>query len=245
MGSHPTSVEAQRSLVIFRAYMILKGTTKPMDNNVTILADSTEQDSPVLQRIQSLGAHIKLGDLETGSYVISGTVVVLRLNATEFVEGVIDGRLFHKAGKMRLNFNRAVFLVEGDPYSTRVAIAREAIDGALAFLACVEGASVLYVRNPTATADLVFRLAKQAQKGMDYGMAFQRAKVSPGRQEALFTIESVVGIGPSTAVKALDCFRSVFAFMNASIPQLMAIPGIGQKKAERIYNSIRWQDRAE
>jgi Fanconi anemia group M protein len=212
---------------------------------ITILADSTEAESPVLSRLKSLGAHVRLGDLEVGTHVISGETVVLRMNATEFVESILDGRLFHRAGKMSLNFPRSIFLIEGDAYSTRAAIAREAIDGAMAFLVGVEGASVLYVRNPTATADLLFRLAKQAQKDLTYGMAFQRAKVSPGRQQALFTIESVFGIGPATAAKALTRFRSVYAFITASVDQLTEIPGIGPKKAERIHSSIRWQDEGD
>lgn len=214
----------------------------PEESIVTILADIAETESPLLPRLKAAGAHVRVGDLEAGNYVISGAVAVLRLTAVEFVEGIIDGKLFHKAGKMSLNFTRSVFLIEGDVYSTRIAIARDAIDGALSFLVCVEGASILYVRNPIATADLLYRLAKQAQKNLGFEMAFQRAKVSPGRQEALFTIESVSGIGPSTAVKALDHCRSVFKFVNASVQQLMAIPGIGQKKAERIFNGLRWEE---
>ena len=212
------------------------------DASVTILVDSSEYDSAVLPRLNELGAHVRVGDLEAGNYVISGAIAVLRMTAPEFVESIVDGRLFHKAGKLTMNFKRSVFLIEGDIFSTRIPIAREAIDGALSFLVCVEGASVIYVRNPTGTADLLYRLAKQAQKNLGSAMAFQRAKLRPGRQEALFTIESVVGVGPSTAIKALDQFRSVYAFMNATIQQLMQIPGIGQKKAERIHSSIRWED---
>lgn len=208
---------------------------------VTILAHVSEADSPVLRRLQSLGAHVRVGDLETCNYVISGAVAVLRMSAVEFVQGVVDGKLFHKAGKMKLNFDRSVFMIDGDIYSTRVPIAREAIEGAVAFLICVEGASVLYVRNPSTTADQLFRLAKQAQKNLGFEMAFQRAKVTNERDEALFTLESVSGIGPSTAPKALEHFRSIFAFVNAGVQQLMGIPGIGQKKAERIYNSLRWE----
>lgn len=215
------------------------------ENVVTILADTAEADSPLLPRLQAAGAHVRVGDLEAGNYVISGAIAVLRLTALEFVEGIMDGMLFHKAGKMSLNFPRSVFLIEGDIYSTRAAIARDAIDGALSFLVCVEGASIIYVRNPIATADLLYRLAKQAQKNLGFDMAFQRAKVSSPRQEALFTIESVPGIGPSTAPKALDRFRSIFNFVNASVMQLTAIPGIGQKKAERIYNGLRWEDGAQ
>lgn len=213
-----------------------------LENTVTILADTTEADSPVLPRLQALGAHVRVGDLESGNYVISGAIAVLRMTATEFVEGIVDGMLFHKAGKMNLNFARSVFMIDGDIYSTRVPIAREAIEGAVSFLVCVEGASVLYVRNPATTADLLFRLAKQAQKNLGFDMAFQRAKVSSGRQEALFILESVSGIGPSTAPKALGQFGSIYKFVNATVQQLMKIPGIGQKKAERIHNCLRWDE---
>ena len=120
---------------------------------ITIFADSSEASTPLLPRLQSAGAHVRVGDLECGSYVISGSIVVLRFTAQEFVEAIIDGMLFHKAGKASMNFERSVFLVEGDIYSTRAAIARDAIDGALSFLVCVEGASILYIRNPIATAD--------------------------------------------------------------------------------------------
>lgn len=75
-----------------------------MEKTVTILADSSETDSPTLPRLQSLSAHVRVGELEVGSYVISGAIVVLRMTAGEFVESIMDGRLFHKAGKMSLNF---------------------------------------------------------------------------------------------------------------------------------------------
>lgn len=210
------------------------------DAPITILADTSEADSPLLPRLHASGAHVRVGDLECGSYVISGSVVVHRFNAMEFVEAIIDGKLFHKAGKSRLNFARCIFLIEGDIYSTRAVIARDAIDGALSFLVCVEGVSILYIRNPIATADLIYRLAKHAQKNLGFVQSFQRVKATPGREEALFTLESVSGIGPSTAPKALEHFRSILQFVNASVQQLTAIPGIGEKKAERIYNAMRW-----
>lgn len=218
-----------------------KGSPMSDETTITILADTSERDSPILPQLTSLGAHVRIGDLEAGSYVVSGAIAVLQLSAVEFVQGIVDGSLFHKAGKMKLNFVRSVFMVDGDIYSTRIAIARDAIEGAVAFLICVEGASVLYVRNTAVAASQLYRLAKQAQKNLGFDMAFQRAKVASGREEALFTLESVPGIGPSTAPKALDRFRSVFAFVNASIQQLTAVPGIGSKKAERIYNSLRWE----
>ena len=57
---------------------------------ITILADTAEVNSGLLPRLQSAGAHVRVGDLECGSYVISGTVVVLRFTALEFVEAIVN-----------------------------------------------------------------------------------------------------------------------------------------------------------
>lgn len=241
MGFHPTWLEPCRTGVIVSGQSDNQGMEMEPAQEITIFADMRETRSPVLPRLKELGATIKVGDLDCGDYVISGQIAVERKTAVDFVSSVMDGRLFNQTGKLKLNFERPVILIEGDVYSTRSAISREAIDGALSFLVCVEGISVLYVRNPTACADLLYRMAKHSQQGLGYEVAFRRGKVAPGKQEALFCIEGVVGVGPSTAQKALDHFRSVHAFMNASVQELMAVPGIGQKKAERIYQSIRWK----
>ncbi len=211
-----------------------------MEQQVIIYADVREKASGVLPRLQELGAQVKVGELEIGDYVVSGSLVIERKTAAEFVDSVMDGRLFNQTGKMKLNFERSIFLIDGDVYSTRNSIAREAIDGALSFLVGMEGISVLYVRNPVATADLIYRMAKHAQQdGKE--TAFRRGKVQTGRQESLFCIEGVVGVGPATAVKILEHFGSTHAFMNATIEELKSVSGIGAKKAERIFGSIRWQ----
>lgn len=209
--------------------------------DVLIYCDMRESRSGIIQKLQELGANVRVGELETGDYVLSGDLVVERKTAVDFVASIIDGRLFNQTGKMRLNFARPVFLIEGDVYNTRSAIAREAIDGALSFLVAIEGCNVMHVRDQFAAAGLIYRMAKHAQEGLGYDVAFRRGKAVPGRGEALFMIEGIPGVGPSTAIKVLNHFRSVHAFVNASVDELRAVPGLGPKKAERIHQAIHWQ----
>jgi ERCC4-type nuclease len=209
-------------------------------SDVTILCDMRESKSGVIEHLRQHGARVQLGELETGDFVISGSIAIERKTATDFVASILNGRLHNQAGKMRLNFERPVFLLLGDIYSTRSAIAREAIDGAVSFLTAVEGITVLSVLNEYAAAGLIFRMAKHAQNGLGYDVAFRRGKVEPGQGEALFAIEGMPGVGPTTAIKILNHFRSINAFMNASVEELMKVPGLGPKKAERIHKSIHW-----
>lgn len=210
-------------------------------SEVTIFCDMRESRSGVLERLRELGADVKMGELATGDYVVSGELVIERKTASDFILSVMDGRLFNQIAKMKLAFPRPVFLIEGDVYATRSNITREAIDGALSFIVAIEGATVLYVRTPRNAAELIYRMASHCQKGLGYEVAFRRGKSAPGKGEALFVIEGVPGIGPTTASKVLAHFRSTLAFMNASVEELMAVPGLGKKKAERIHSCIRWE----
>jgi Fanconi anemia group M protein len=210
-------------------------------SELTILCDMRESRSGILERLQELGANVKVGELETGDYVLSGELVIERKTAADFIASVIDGRLFNQIAKMKLSFTRPVFLIEGDVYSTNSKITREAIDGALSFIVAIEGVSVLYVRTQRNAAELIYRMASHSQKGLGYEIAFRRGKSEPGKGEALFLIEGVPGVGPTTASKVLGHFRSTLAFMNASVEELMAVPGLGKKKAERIHSCIRWE----
>jgi len=210
-------------------------------SEVTILCDMRESRSGVLERLRELGADVKIGELATGDYVVSGELVIERKTADDFVLSIMDGRLFNQSAKMRLAFARPVFLIEGDVYATRSKITREAIDGALSFIVAIEGASVLHVRSPRTAADLIYRMAKHCQQGLGYEVAFRRGKTEPGKGEALYVIEGLPGIGPTITGNVLSHFRSILAFMNATVAELMAVTGLGKKKAERIHSCIRWE----
>lgn len=208
---------------------------------VNIFCDNREVPSGVLERLRDMGASVKIGDLESGDYVVSNQLVIDRKTADDFISSILDGRLFNQAARMKLNFARVVFLIEGDIYATRARITREAIDGALSFIVAIEGTSVLYVRTPRNAAELIFRMAKHCQAGLAQDVAFRRGKIEPGVGHALFLLEGSAGVGPTSAAKVLTHFRSPLAFMNASIEKLMDVPGLGKVKAERIYSCIRYE----
>lgn len=210
-----------------------------MSEAITILCDMRETKSGIIEQLRQLGAAVQVGELSVGDFVASADVVIERKTAIDFVSSMIDGRLHNQAGKLRLQYSRPILLVTGDIYSTRSAINKDALDGALSYLAAVLGISVLYVRHEAAAAGLIYRIAKQCQEGVG-DVALRRGKIEPGQDHALFVLEGLPGIGRSLCIRLLDHFRSVRAVMCASEEALREVPGLGPKKAAMVYQSINW-----
>lgn len=208
---------------------------------VKIYVDAREIPSGIPEALRGLGAEVEVGNLETGDYIARYDIAIERKTATDFVNSIFDMRLTNQVAKMRLSFKTVIFLVEGDIYGTRSKIKPEALDGAISYLIVVMGCTVLYYNKVGRAAGLIYRLAKQAQEGLGYEVAFRKGKVAPGKAQALFTIEGLTGAGPVTSKKLLNQFRSVFKVINASEAELKQVSGIGPTKAQRMYEGIHWE----
>lgn len=208
---------------------------------VKMYVDAREQASGIPAELKELGVEVEMGNLETGDYILSSSCVVERKTAQDFVISITDGRLFNQAGKMLLNYKRIIFLIEGDIFATRSSIQTEALIGAVSYLSVILGCSVVHYRTPKMAARILNRMAMHATEGLTYDVAFRRGKIAPGKAEALFAIEGYAGVGPSTAKKILNHFRSSFAFVNASVEQLMQVKGIGANKAQRMHDGIHYE----
>ena len=208
-----------------------------------IYVDAREASSRITEALKGLGVTTEIANLEVGDYVLAHDTVVLRRSASEFVEGVIQERILNQASKARLEFGRVVILVDdGDLYGTAHAVLPEVLESALSRLTILLGCSIFYTRSPNRTAALILRMAKHAQDGKPAEATFRRkGKVSSGLGQAIYSLEGFSAVSPSTSRKLLQHFRSVHAVVNAQPEQLQEVNGIGPSKAERLYQSLRWQ----
>lgn len=212
---------------------------------VKLYVDARETPTKIPESLRSLGAEIEVANLEVGDYVVDHETVVLRRTALKFVEGVLEDRIFNQATKARLDFARVVVLIEGDIFSTRVAIRTEAIDSALSQLSIVLGCSVIYHKGPHRAASILYRMAKHSQERRGSECAFRRGKVTPGLGHALFSVEGFASVGPVTSRKLLQHFGSVFNVVNASVADLCLVHGLGPTKAARLHGALRWDLHAD
>lgn len=204
-----------------------------------IRADMRETRSGVTQLLQkSALVRVEFEELPIGDFILSDEVCVERKEATDFVNSVMDRRIFGQVASMKASFLRPVVIIEGDVFNTRSAISKEALLGALSWLSVIEGVGTIYTRSAAETASFLEVMCRHAQKGLGYEIQLRSAKPKNLDVLAQFSVEGLPSVGPTTAKKLLQHFGSVRGIYGASEAQLQGVKGVGKKMAEQIVQLV-------
>lgn len=212
---------------------------------ISIVADMRESRSTIIALLQRMpGYEVTVRELDCGDYLLREDFPVERKAAVDFVASIQDRRLFEQTAKMKAEYGKATFIIEGDVYATRSQMKPEAICGAISYLTAIEDARVLTTRTPADTAALMSTLARHLQEGIDYLVPMRANKPKDLRVQAQFVVEGFPGIGPSAAKSLLNHFGTIDALLQADVPQLRMVPGIGEKTAKQIRMVLETDYRA-
>lgn len=228
-------IENQKALNVTSTNM-----DKEIANNQKLLvyADSREGNSKVIRALDTINVDVRVKTMTVGDYQISEEVAIERKTAKDFVDSIVDKRLFKQARMMMEEFKKPIMILEGDDFYSGF-INPNAIRGSIASIALDFGISIIPTRNSDDTAAMIKRIAMREQKGekKDISIRTERKPQNLWEQQ-LFIIESLPNIGPVSAKKLLEHFGSVSAIMDASEDKLMDVEGIGKKTAENIRKVI-------
>jgi fanconi anemia group M protein len=156
---------------------------------ITVIADMRESRSSVISTLQRMpGYEVKVCELEIGDYMLREDFPVERKAAADFVASILDRRLFEQVARMKSEFGKATFVIEGDVYSTRSKITPDAICGAISYLTMIEDARVLTTRNAAETASLLATMARHGQEGLGYLVGLRANKPKDLRLSAQFLV---------------------------------------------------------
>ncbi|MEW6557561.1 MAG: ERCC4 domain-containing protein [Elusimicrobiota bacterium] len=178
--------------------------------------------------------------LPVGDYIIGNEIVVERKTAVDFVQSIIDGRLFQQAQKIGQLFDRALFIIEGENlYNTGIDIHPHAISGAIVSIAVKWCIPILFTKDTEETALLLWLIATQhheIKKELTYRHGY-RPKTYRKRQ--LYILQGLPNVGPKLANNLLNYFGSVEKVFTATKEELTKVDNLGKKKAEKICMLLR------
>lgn len=218
--------------------MLERKKTENNDKQLTIHVDHREARSGVTRELSNLGVKVEPTNLPVGDYQIGSHVAVERKSSKDFVSSLIDKRMYKQAQELVENFPKPLIIIEGDDlYSS--GIHPNAIRGALASLALDFNIPIIPTRSPEDTAAMVHRIAiRESDKSSGEVQIRTDKKPLTLKEQQIFIVESLPNVGPVTARKLLEEFKSVGEVFNASLDELKRVDGIGDKIAQNIRKTI-------
>lgn len=199
-----------------------------------VFADTREGNSKVIRHLSEMEIDVKVQAMAVGDYQVSDEVVIERKTAKDFVDSIVDKRLFKQARSLMEEFKRPLIILEGDDLYNGM-INPNAIRGSIASIALDFGISIIPTRNAQDTAAMIKRIAIREQSGEKTPIQIRTDKKPVNLwEQQLFIIESLPNIGPVNAKNLLEHFGTVANIINASESQLQEVEGIGKKTAANI-----------
>jgi len=194
-----------------------------------IIVDYKEKESGVVQTLANTDILIKLENLDVGDYII-GDLIIERKNILDFINSIIDGRLYNQLEKLK--DKKSILILEGteDSLGIDTNISISYIRTLILKIILEYKIPVIRTSDFLETANYLYLLTKNYNK---FPNIPEKVKNYDDLNEVkLEILKSIPGIGENLALKLLDRFKSLKNIFLANKTDLENI--IGEKKAERI-----------
>lgn len=207
-----------------------------MDGSVMRMRIVMDDREPELieRLLRKHGALVEKRRLEVSDYLIGASVCVERKSLSDFLKSIYDGRLFDQIDQMRANCEIIILLIEEPHFFIR----RKAIPhylGALSSLS-LRGISVVHVTSPEDTARFLSYLARKVEGDRPSVIPVKRRRRPKSWEEAYAILVSFPSIGPKSAEKLLEEFKTLKRVFNADFHELKRV--VGEARARKIQEIL-------
>lgn len=209
------------------------------ENKIKIIVDHREYRSNVVKNLALKETFVEPQQLDVGDYVLSSRIGVERKNVDDFLNSLIDGKLFKQMARLRDAYSRPVLILEGENLLTTRNINHNAIFGSLASISVDFGIPVLTTKDASETADLLKVIAQREQKEEKKAVAVRGEKTQMSlRERQQFIIEGLPNVSAVIAKRLLSHFGSIKDIANATEEELMEVKGVGKNIANEIIRLL-------
>jgi len=205
---------------------------------IVVYVDSRELRSGVPKHLRELGAEVEVKTLDVADYVVSDEVGIERKSANDFIQSIIDGRLFDQVERLKRAYEKPIIIIEGELYGIRN-VHPNAIRGAITAVALDWGVPILFSRTKEETAGFIYLMAKREQEERKKEVRLRSEKKSltlTERQRLI--VEGLPNVSATLAKRLLRHFGNVERVFTATEEELREVEGIGEKKAREIRKVI-------
>jgi len=207
---------------------------------VKVIIDNRELHSNIINLLIEKGIEVEIKNLEVGDFIASDRVVIERKTVKDFLQSIIDKRIFEQASKMNETYEKPIIIIEGeeDIYSERN-IHPNALRGVIISLAVDFKIPIIFSQSEEETALFIQKLAEREQIEQKRIPSIRNEK-KPLQDKYIqeYIVSSLPGVGRTTAIKMLEHFKNLQNIFNAKQEDLKNVERIGEEKSKRIREII-------
>lgn len=214
------------------------------DDRPKITIDNRELHSKVAEVLATTNAKITLEQMSVGDYAAGNRVLIERKTIKDFVDTLVERNLFEQIKALSESSIRPVLIIEGgtisDLYEVRN-IHQNAIRNTLASIAVDFDVSVLFTKDETETAEMIYAFARRDLGSDKSERSLHRAKSTRSAKESVeYVMTAFPDVGPKAAREILKKFGSLKNVLCASKEELTSVSGVGEKTAESILKTAEF-----
>lgn len=194
-----------------------------------IIADYREKNCLIPSELIEHGIEVEFRELKVADYLVKD-VAIERKTVSDFISSMLNHRLVKQLEELQ-QYENKLLIIEGleehEIYSDdNEGIHSNSIRGFLLSILLKHKIPIIFTKDYQDTAKFISLLAKRKEKEMPLNVS----KKSLNKKERLqFILESFPGIGPKTARKLLEKFKTIRNLVNTPIEELEKVIG---KKAD-------------
>lgn len=209
------------------------------DKQVKIVVDQREYRSNVVRNLAVKEVFVEPQQLDVGDYVLSSRIGVERKSVDDFLESLINGKLFRQVSRLRDAYSRPILILEGEGLLMKRNISHNAIFGSLVSIIVDFGIPILTTKDALETANLLYVMARREQREDKKAVAVRGEKISMSlREQQQFVVEGLPNVSAVLARRLLDRFGSIRDIVNASDEELQEVDGVGKNIASEILELL-------
>ena len=200
---------------------------KEKKDKIKIIVDYREKNSLVVSELIHLGLRIEFKELKVADYIVKD-VAIERKTVSDFISSMINRRLLKQLEELQ-QYKNKLLIIEGtdeqELYTDseeKIGVHPNSVRGFLLSILIKHKIPIIFTKDYEDSAKFISILSKRKHKELSLNVS----KKSLNKKEQLqFILESFPGIGPKTARKLLEKFKTIKNIINAPQEELKEVLG--------------------
>jgi len=207
------------------------------ENETLVIAD--DRENSVSKKLSKMDIKVQKKRLEVADFLVAEETAIERKKTEDFVDSLIDQRLFSQIKEMH-QFDNPIIIIEGDDLHSHRRVHPNAIRGALASLASDHNLPTIWTDDEEETAEMLKILAEREQEEKDKDIAVRGSSGPKSEIEMQkFIVAGLPDVNTKLAKRLLGRFGNIENIFTASEEELKNVEGIGEKKAGKIKQILK------